>query len=112
MDRLLGLESSFCGHDACCEMILVVKGERKVTFTNRHRTRCHFYLSVEGTQRAWKGYILFNPVGNNHPKDVKCKLDSDELTAGGVLRRLCRPDRSNGVQDTSSDTIKDTSYAL
>ncbi len=54
-------------------------------------------------------HLLFDPIGDYNTEDIQRKLDSNELTPRSVLGGFRCPNRGNGVQDTSPDTIQSTS---
>ena len=55
-----------------------------------------------------RGSIL-DPVSDDDAENVESEFDGDKLTAGCVASGFGGPDRGYGVQDTSSDTVQDTS---
>lgn len=59
------------------------------------------YLTVEGG-------AVFDPVSDDDAENVKSEFDGDKLAAGCVAGGFGGPDGSDGVQNASSDTVKDT----
>ena len=55
-----------------------------------------------------RGSIL-DPVSDDDAENVEGEFDGDELAAGCVASGFGGPDRGYGVQDTSSNTVQDTS---
>lgn len=107
MHYLSGMVRALCGRNTIfvanqVRMFWLVRTAIEGSTTNARQSK------VSPTAQRW--YTLFNPVGNNYSKYAHCKFNGDELTSGGVLGSLCRPDRSDGVQDPSPNTVEDTSY--
>lgn len=55
-------------------------------------------------------YVQLQPVGQDNTKDVKCKLNGNELSARCMLGGLRGPDRNDSVQNTSADTVDEARY--
>lgn len=55
------------------------------------------------------GGLQFEPVCYDDTEDVEGELNGDELSTAGVLGGLSCPDGDDGVQDTGSDTVNQTS---
>lgn len=55
--------------------------------------------------------VLLNPVGNDHAEDIESEFNRNELTTRSVLRGFSSPDRSDCVQDTCSDAVKNKSWS-
>ena len=52
---------------------------------------------------------IFDPVSDDDAENVEGEFNGDELAAGCVASGFGGPDRSYGVQNTSSNTVQDTS---
>jgi hypothetical protein len=55
-------------------------------------------------------YVLLNPIDNDRAEDVESEFHGNELTPRSVFDGFSSSDRSDGVQDTSSDAVEDTSW--
>lgn len=58
------------------------------------------------------GNLQFEPVGNYDTKNIQCELKGNELAARRVSSSLSSPNRCNGIQNASSDTIQYSSCHL
>lgn len=54
--------------------------------------------------------VQLQPIGQDNTKDVKRKFNSNELSTGSMLGGLGSPDRDNSIQNTSANSINQTSY--
>ena len=52
---------------------------------------------------------VFEPVGDNDTEDIQCEFNGDELTTRFVLGGFGGPDRHDGVENTSTPSIDETS---
>lgn len=55
-------------------------------------------------------YVQLQPVGQDNTKDVQCKLNGNKLSTRCMLGGLRGPDRNDGVQNTSTDTVNEARY--
>ena len=51
---------------------------------------------------------VFDPVSDDDTENVEGEFNRNELSAGCVAGGLRGPDRSDGVQDASSNAVQDT----